>query len=695
VNDKDKELRRQAEAKAAALPEEPGALAPDKLREAVHDLRVHQIELEMQNEELRRAEAELSAARANYFELYDLAPVGYCVISAKGLIREANLAAAALLGETRAALAAQPLSRFLQPEYADAWHLRYKKLVETGEPLLLEVKLARREGGQPWVRVEGAAARDASGVPCCRLVLADISARKEAERRLVEKTAILAAILECTGLLAFSVDRQYKYLHFNSAHAKAMKQLYGVEIKAGGGLAGYQSVPADWLAARKNLDRALAGESFTEAAFSGEEGPERKYFEVSYNPIRAESAIIGASVSARDTTQRVLLEEKLRQAQKMEAVGLLAGGVAHDFNNILTAIKVYGVMVKKSLPAGVQAGEDIQEILAAADRAESLTHQLLAFSRRQILAPRVVDLNRVLGDLQKMLRRIIGEEVKLTTGFFPAPCEVMADPGQVGQAVMNLVINARDAALPGGQISLETEILTPPAGFFTERPGLARGPVVAVRVRDNGRGMDAEATKRIFEPFYTTKDKSKGTGLGLSMVYGIMKQSGGDIEVESLPGAGSVFTLYFPKAEAAPSDSCAAKTGAPLRSGSETILLVDDDEMLRRMGERLLSSSGYTVVSAAGGAEALAAAAPYGRPFDLLVTDVVMPGMNGRELARELTARKLVLKTLYMSGYTDDAIVKHGVLEPGIAFIYKPFSIEGFSAKLREVLDGPETDCKA
>ena len=386
-------------------------------------------------------------------------------------------------------------------------------------------------------------------------------------------------------------------------------------------------------------------------------------------------------------------EEKFTHSQKMEAVGVLAGGVAHDFNNILTAIECYGRFIQKGLSPLDQKYKDAQEILSAAERAGQLTRQLLAFSRKQILAPRVMDLNRITGDMTNMLRRIIGEKIKLNVSLAPAECLVLVDPGQMEQVIMNLAVNARDAMPDGGSILLETSILQvpdAPPSATDRRPG----PQVCLKLSDTGSGIDDETKKRIFEPFFTTKGQGKGTGLGLSTVFGIVKQSGGDIEVESEPGKGTTFIICLHMAE--PVQGMEAGKAVPgVTKGSETILLVEDEEDLRHIGKRVMEEAGYSVIVAAGGDEALKTLELHGKPVDLLVTDVVMPGMSGRDLAKEVARRKLAKRTLYMSGYTDDAIVEHGVLEPGLAFIYKPFSFESMSAKVREVLDGPEDKAKA
>ncbi|MDO8805120.1 MAG: response regulator [Elusimicrobiota bacterium] len=390
------------------------------------------------------------------------------------------------------------------------------------------------------------------------------------------------------------------------------------------------------------------------------------------------------------------LMEQLQQAQKMESVGRLAGGVAHDFNNILTAIKCYAEFIRKGLDPQDPKMMDVREILKAAGRAVGLTRQLLAFSRRQIMVLKVTDLNKCVADVTNMLRRLIGEDIALTTKLAPAPCLAMLDTGQIEQVLVNLMVNARDAMPGGGKIELSTELLVPSPVLFLAQPDLPRGPLVCLKVRDTGCGMTAEVMSHIYEPFYTTKEQGKGTGLGLSTVFGIVKQSGGDIGVESESGKGVQFCIYFPYCESGPGAAAdKARQGAGELKGSETILLVEDEESLRRLVRRVLSSGGYTVLTASCGMEALKELEQRGHPVDLVVTDVVMPGMSGRELAREVARKGLAGRILYMSGYTDDAIVKHGVLEPGLAFIYKPFTIDGLLAKVRAVLDAPADQSKA
>jgi PAS domain S-box-containing protein len=382
-----------------------------------------------------------------------------------------------------------------------------------------------------------------------------------------------------------------------------------------------------------------------------------------------------------------LLQEQLRQAQKMEAIGHLAGGIAHDFNNILTVIKGRSELALFKLPAGDPLRGDIEEIKWASVRAASLTQQLLAFSRRQILEFKVLDLNAVLLDLDTMLRRVIGEDIDLVTVLGEDLGKVKSDPSQIEQVILNLVVNARDAMPGGGKLILETANVELDEDYVRAHVAVTPGSYVRLSVSDTGVGMSPELKKRIFEPFFTTKESGKGTGLGLSMVYGIVKQTGGNIWVYSEPGQGTVFKIYLPRVDEPvdrPDESFRFEE-AP--RGRESILLVEDEEAVRELAAEFLRNQGYAVVEASQGDEAFLVCGMHKGAIDLMVTDVVMPGMSGRELAGQLGSLRPGMKVLYMSGYTDDSIVRHGVLEKGVNFIQKPFSMVRLAQKVREVLD--------
>ncbi|HTQ03284.1 MAG TPA: response regulator [Polyangiaceae bacterium] len=387
-----------------------------------------------------------------------------------------------------------------------------------------------------------------------------------------------------------------------------------------------------------------------------------------------------------DITERKVLEESLRQAQKMEAIGQLTGGIAHDFNNILAAILANSHFLLEALDAADPRRADAEEVRIAAERGAALTRQLLAFSRRQVLTPAIVDLNHAVAGIQKMLGRLVGEDVSLVVVPGPDLGSVRVDVGQLEQVIMNLVVNARDAMPNGGKISIETSNVEIDDGHSSRRAELTPGHYVRLVVSDTGSGMDAETQRRLFEPFFTTKPLGKGTGLGLSTCYGIVKQSGGHIWVHSELGHGSAFEIYLPRVDDGAHAKPLTAPSARVR-GSETILLVEDDARLRHAVTRMLEQQGYRVLIAANAIEARGAAQRHRGSLDLLLTDVVMPGESGPELARDVRAR-FDCKVLFMSGYTDHAALQSGALGAAQSFIQKPFAPDALAKKLREVLDG-------
>jgi signal transduction histidine kinase/CheY-like chemotaxis protein len=385
--------------------------------------------------------------------------------------------------------------------------------------------------------------------------------------------------------------------------------------------------------------------------------------------------------------QRHELECQLRQAQKMEAVGRLAGGVAHDFNNLLTVINGHAELALAFAPTGSPVRESLEEIRTAAERAAALTRQLLAFSRRQVWAPRELDLNEVVVNMDKMLRRLIGEDVDLATALPPALGLVRADPGQIEQIIMNLVLNARDAMPRGGKLTIETSNVELDASFVCRHGPVRTGSYVLLAVSDTGCGMDAETQSHLFEPFFTTKEPDKGTGLGLATVYGIVERSHGYVWVYSEVDQGATFKIYLPRIE--PANPAADAHPAAVRSlqGTETVLLVEDEDAVRSLARQVLQMNGYTVLDARLCSDAVRICEEYPEPIHLLVTDVVMPQMSGRELIEHVRPLRPAIRVLYLSGYTDDAIVRHGVLRAGTPFLQKPFTPTTLAHKAREVLD--------
>jgi PAS domain S-box-containing protein len=536
------------------------------------------------------------------------------------------------------------------------------------------------------------------------LVLArDITARKLAEeklrlanadleRRVQERTADLARVNEALSLFRALVDRVNdaievidpdtgRVLDANEtaclSHGYTRPEYLSLRIPD---LDPTLSAPGAWA---KNVEHLRRCGSLIHQGERRRKDGTLFPVEVNFNCIRLDCEYMVAVV--RDVTERRRLEEQLRQAQKMEAVGQLAGGVAHDFNNLLTVISGYCELLLASLPPSDPWREQLAAIRDAGERAAGLTGQLLAFSRKAIVAPKILDLNDVVDSVGKMLRRLIGEDVVLVTALAPSLDRVKADPGQVEQVIINLAVNARDAMPRGGRLTIETANRKVPEEDGRDSV-LPPGRYVRLAVSDTGHGMTDELKAKIFEPFFTTKEPGKGTGLGLATVYGIVKTYGGHIAVDSQVGAGTTFTVLLPAEEAAANRSFDEVLRVAPR-GTETVLLVEDDNVVRRLAQIALEAQGYTVLEAADSTAAVQVAEGHAGPVHLLLTDVVMPGLGGRDLADEVRARWPGVKVLYVSGYTDDAVVRHGVREATDAFLQKPFTPLVLARKVRAVLD--------
>lgn len=520
--------------------------------------------------------------------------------------------------------------------------------------------------------------------------------RQRAEAALQMSEARLAGIIESAMDAIISVDDRQQIVLFNTAAEK----MFGCPAAEILGQSYERFIPerfhrvyhqylrtmdqADLIQrARGNLVHIIGRRT------GGEEFP----IEASVSRIEVAGVKI-YTVILRDITERkqaeearVKLEAQLRQSQKMESIGRLAGGIAHDFNNLLTVIEGYSGLLYDQMPAEDPLLENLEQIRSASKRAEALTRQLLAFSRQQILAPTRLDLNHLVSNLRKMLGRLIGEDISLITTLQPDLWPIIADPGQIEQVIMNLVVNARDAMPTGGTLTLETHNTQLDESYTQIHLEAPHGPCVMLVIADTGQGMDEQTQAHIFEPFFTTKEPGKGTGLGLATVYGIVKQSGGDITVHSQPGQGATFRMYLPANNIGPAEATAAAVQSIISGGTETILLVEDDEMVNLLVQRALQKRGYTLLQARRGSEALSIAQQHEGTIDLLLTDVVMPYMSGRELAEQLKTQRPQMKVIFMSGYTDDTVVRHGLLTAEIEFLLKPFSPDVLASKVREVLD--------
>jgi signal transduction histidine kinase len=444
---------------------------------------------------------------------------------------------------------------------------------------------------------------------------------------------------------------------------------------------------------REALERIASGAPAATVEYDLPAGEAAAYYEARFIPAHeGQTLAIVRNITDRRLAERSLWdrEKQLRQSQRMEAVGLLAGGVAHDFNNVLTAIAGYTSLLLDQMDVAHPLREDVVQIQKAGESAAALTHQLLAFSRRQVLRPTVLSLNTVIARTETMLRPLIGEHITVTATLNEDLHRVRADAGQVEQILTNLIINARDAMPKGGQLTVETSNVELDAEALADEGSPAPGPYVQLTVSDTGCGIPEELQSRVFEPFFTTKEHGHGTGLGLSTVYGIVKQSGGMIRLHSEVGSGTCFTICFPAAGRVDDEVEAASQTAP--SGSETILIAEDQAEVRSVTRAVLVSRGYTVLAAASGDEALRVAREYAKPIDLLVTDIVMPNMGGRDLADQVRRTLSGIRVLYVSGYTDDEILRQGVVASSVEFLHKPFTPLRLLQKVRAVLDKPASE---
>ena len=559
--------------------------------------------------------------------------------------------------------------------------------------LRVQYRVLHKEGGVRWLEDRRQLVYDPDGkFAYVDGLLLDITDRKRSEEELRSTYEKLQALVEASPLAILALDSEGKVMMWNKAAERMTGWTEGEAI----GMV-LPIVPREKIGEfHAILGRARGGESL-----SGVEVRRQKKdgspidISIWTSPLRDRRGDVTAVMAVlADVTERRKMEaalhsseEQLRQSQKMEAIGLLAGGIAHDFNNLLTAIRGYSDLLLQRLDSGSQMRRDVEEIRNAGERAASLTRQLLAFSRKQVLQPKVLDLNAVVAGMDNMLRRLIGEDIDLVAVLKPGLWNVRADPGQLEQVVMNLAVNARDAMPRGGKLTIETANVELDDAYVRRHTVVSPGPYVMLAISDNGAGMNEETRNRLFEPFFTTKEKGKGTGLGLSTVYGIVKQSGGYIWAYSEIGMGTAFKVYIPRFGGASAETGKEGASASAPQGRETVLVVEDEAAVRALIRDILEGSGYSVLTASDGEDAQKVGRGHGAPIHLIVTDVVMPKMGGREAAQSLAPHLPGVKVLYMSGYTNETIVRQGVLDPGIPFIEKPFTPDALLRKVRRVLD--------
>ena len=659
-------------------------------------------------EEGRRATAALKEAEAKYRQLVEQVPaISYVAeAGAQGCFRYLSPQVKTILGYRPEDCLADPLFWWdhLNPDdypialMEDTW--------EEGRPFQVEYRMRRQDGHEVWLRDEAVIILDPqTGRRLTRGMLIDITERKRAEEALRESEERYRSFVERSSEGIFRMEynppvpcdlpipeqlvlgRRNGYLaECNDALARMYGRSSAQELMG--------KPLSDFLVLNDPVTREFM-EEFIRAGYRATDQESReidshgvkKIFRNTMAGIVVDGQWVRTWGITRDVTERVHLEEQLRNAQQLEAIGRLAGGVAHDFNNILSIIMGHGELLLAAMGAEERARNGLEQIRRAADRAASLTQQLLAFSRKQVLQPKVLDLNDGVADVQKMLSRVIGEDIELVASLHPSLVPVKADPGQVEQVLMNLAVNARDAMPHGGKLGMETSNMEAGAELARDLD-LVPGRYAVLKVTDTGHGMDGATRSHVFEPFFTTKPMGKGTGLGLATVYGIVKQSGGSIQVESEVGRGTIFRIYLPVAEGSARKRQEPVVREKVEGGTETILVTEDEPDLRELARIFLAGYGYKVLEAASAEQAIQMADTFPGNIDLLLTDVIMPGMSGRQLAENILSKRPQTKIVYMTGYTDDMVVQHKVLEPGVKLLQKPFGRVDLALKVRSTLDG-------
>jgi PAS domain S-box-containing protein len=649
--------------------------------------------------ERKTAEKILLDAERRYRDIFDGAIEGIYRVSLEGKYLAANSALAKMLGYESAQEGVSTITDAARQVWLDPnERSRVVRLLEEHEVVRgYECQWKRKDGTAVWVSFNGRKVRGKDGrAPYIEGFIEDIAERKRADEKLRESERQFRTVLETISLAGVMLDRQGNITLCNDF------------LLALSGWKREEVLHRDWFELFLPSEiRGRIREIFLDAIGAGEipthyqneivtRKGERRLVDWNNTVIRDPGGqIVGVASIGEDITglkraeaEKARIQDQLRQAQKLESVGRLAAGVAHDFNNLLTVINGYSRLLLDTLKAGDPLRDDVEEIHKAGERAAGLTQQLLAFSRKQFLQPRVLDLNRVVDEMRPMLARLMGEDVEVCVQLQAEATTICADPHQLQQVLMNLAVNSRDAMPHGGKFSIETGFVEWGESQVQSRPGAQAGPYVMLAVRDTGVGMNEETLGHIFEPFFTTKGVGKGTGLGLSTIHGIVEQSGGYVEAESELGRGTTFKIYMPRVVDAQADS-GKPEAVPASGGQETVLVVEDQAEVRRYTATALKAYGYQVIQAENADEALLLGERESGRIDLILTDVVMPSLSGRELADRLRERWPGMKVLFMSGYTDDTMVHHGVLQKDVEFIQKPFSPAQLAIKVREMLAAP------
>ena len=653
-------------------------------------------ELARQQDEIRRVHAERvrsdAAARTTerlFRTLIEGVHELIGILEADGTIRFVNAASQRTLGHPTASMIGRALLDFVHPD--DAASVAPALAASAGGEQTLELRFPPAAGEHFTVE---APAPNHLADPVVRGIVVngrDVTERRRAERALREQERAHSRLLanlsgmayRCRNDAAWTMElvigRCFELTGYEAS------ELRDDRVVAFGDLVHPDDAGPLWERCQASLGARRPCQS--EYRIRTRSGEVRWVLDLAHGVYGADGELVAIEGFITDVTARRRLEEQLLHSQKLEGIGRLAGGIAHDFNNLLGAMLGYAHMARSGLPRGDQRRADIEDIEEAARRAGDLTRQLLAFARRQVIEPKILELNQLALGVDKLLRRVLGEDIELVTLPAPDLWSVKADPGQIEQVLVNLAVNARDAMPQGGKLTIETANVELDAEYAAAHEGVTAGPHVLVAVSDTGTGLSEEARAHLFEPFFTTKDTGKGTGLGLATCYGIVKQAGGSIYVYSEVGEGTTFKIYLPRA-VGPVETPVPSALRPAPIGTETILLVEDHAMVREIAARTLASQGYRVLKAQSGGEALAIAGAHDGPLDLLLTDVVMPEMSGHQLADRLAAARPKMSVLYVSGYTENTVIDHGVPGRGVAFLAKPFTPDALAAKVREVLDG-------
>ncbi len=686
---RDSSLRAEAEMKLAQLPDKSSKITEKPYDELIHELRVHQIELEMQNEELKRAQLALEELRDKYIDLYDFAPVGYFTFTPRGIIKEVNIPGASLFGVERRKLINSGFGRFVAGKDLAQWDRHVLNVFEQGEKLILEIPLKRNDGSTFYARLESIRMMDAGdGSYAVRTAVSNITERKLAEDALRQSEERFRQIAESTEEWIWEVNSDGLYTYVSHVVEKILG--YKPE-EVVGKKHFYDFFPYDKREQMKKevFEGFAAKRTFTKYVnLNVHKNGSRILLETSGLPILdSRGDLLGYRGVDTDITEHQKLEAQYLHAQKMEAIGTLAGGVAHDFNNILNVIIGYGTMVLDRMRADSLSKEQMNEVLNAAERAATLTKRLLVFSRKQVVDVKLINVNELILGIQKMLIQIIREDIDFKLDLTDRPLAVMADAGQIEQVLMNLASNAKDAMPEGGRLTIGTRLeeITDEyvAAYGYGEPGM----YVLITVADTGCGMDAEIQKKIFEPFFTTKDIGEGTGLGLAISYGIIKQHNGYIKVYSEPGQGTLFKIYLPLIEDTAVMGKQTEAAVTVNGGNETILVAEDDASLRNLTRIVLESFGYSVITAEDGEDAITKYMGNREKIQLVILDMIMPKKSGKDVSELIREKNPRTKILFMSGYTMFNIKNRELTESDFDFIHKPVSSKDLLKKVREILD--------